>query len=131
VSGQHRRDRALAVGGPAGGRIDDVVTVLGLVGVLVVLFATAVLATRSDPLLADAPPDRPDLDLPDGSLPADAVADVRFSLAVRGYRMSEVDAVLARLADELAERDRRIEQLQQDGPRAGRAARAAGPAPPA
>ena len=87
------------------------VTVLGLLGVLAVLFATAVVATRSDPLLADAPPDRPDTGLPDGPVDAAAVAEVRFSLALRGYRMSEVDDVLARLAEELAERDRRLAEL--------------------
>ena len=94
------------------------VTVLGVVGVLAVLFATAVLATRSDPLLADAPPDLPDLVLPDGPMRAEHVADVRFSTAVRGYRMSEVDDVLERLAAELAERDRRIAELQEGRPAA-------------
>jgi DivIVA domain-containing protein len=90
-----------------------VVTLLGLLGVLAVLFATAVLATRSDPLLAEASPDRPDLALPDGTLGPDDVEQVRFSMAVRGYRMSEVDDVLSRLADELAQRDRRIAELEQ------------------
>jgi DivIVA domain-containing protein len=89
-----------------------VVTLLGLLGVLAVLFATAVLATRSDPLLADAPPDRPDLDLPDGLLAPSDVDGVRFSMAVCGYRMSEVDALLARLRDELAERDRLLAELR-------------------
>ena len=46
-------------------------------------------------------------DRPDALVPADrplAGADlrrVRFSLAFRGYRMSEVDALLERLADQL------------------------------
>lgn len=88
------------------------VTVLGLLGVVAVLLLTAVVATRGDVLLADAPPDRPDLALPDGPLqPADVEA-VRFSMALRGYRMDEVDAVLARLADELADRDRRLAALE-------------------
>jgi DivIVA domain-containing protein len=91
-----------------------VVTVLGVLGVLGVLFAAAVVATRADPLLADAPPDRPDLALPDGPLGGADVEDVRFSMALRGYRMSEVDAVLARLAAELDERDRRIAELQRE-----------------
>jgi DivIVA domain-containing protein len=85
-----------------------VVTVLGLLAVLAVLFAAAVVATRDDPLLAEAPPDRPDLELPAGPLTAADVEAVRFPLALRGYRMDEVDAVLARLAEELAERDRRL-----------------------
>lgn len=88
------------------------VTVLGLLGVLAVLLATAVVVTRDEPLLADAPPDRPDLVLPDPPLRADDVAAVRFSLAPRGYRMNEVDAVLDRLAAELAERDRRLAELE-------------------
>ncbi|HWH29655.1 MAG TPA: DivIVA domain-containing protein [Mycobacteriales bacterium] len=87
------------------------VTVLALLGVVTALFAAAVVATRSDPALAPAPPDRPDLVLPDRPLePADVVA-VRFSTAVRGYRMDEVDRVLERLAEELAERDRQIAEL--------------------
>ena len=79
-----------------------VVTLLGLVGVLAVLFATAVLVTRGDPLLADAPPDRADVALPETPLTAADLEAVRFSMAPRGYRMDEVDAVLARLAAELA-----------------------------
>jgi DivIVA domain-containing protein len=89
-----------------------VVTVLGLLGVLAVLFATAVLVTRGDPLLAPAPPDRADLLLPARRLRADDVRAVRLSLAPRGYRMSEVDEVLDRLAGELADRDARIAALE-------------------
>ena len=94
-----------------------VVTVLGLLGVLAVLFATAVVATRDDPLLADAPPDRPDLALPDEPLTSVDVEGVRFSMALRGYRMDEVDAVLARLARELDDRNRRIAELTPEEPR--------------
>ena len=92
------------------------VTALGLLGVLAVLFATAVIATRDDPLLADAPPDRPDLALPEGPLAPEDVEAVRFSLAPRGYRMDEVDAVLARLAAELADRDRRLADREPEHP---------------
>ena len=97
-----------------------VVTVLGLLGVLAVLFGTAVVATREDPLLADAPPDRPDLGLPQEPLTVDDVDGVRFSMALRGYRMDEVDAVLARLARELEDRDRRIAELTAEEPPAAR-----------
>ena len=93
-----------------------VVTVLGLLGVLAVLFGTAVVATRDDPLLADAPPDRPDLGLPQEPLTADDVDGVRFSMALRGYRMDEVDAVLTRLARELEDRDRRLAELTAEEP---------------
>jgi len=52
--------------------------------------------------------DRPDLDLPEGRpVGADDLRRVRFPLALRGYRMSEVDALLARLATEMEERQGR------------------------
>lgn len=49
--------------------------------------------------------DRPDLALPDDRpLEAHDLRTVRFPLALRGYRMSDVDALLARLAGELEDR---------------------------
>lgn len=93
----------------------SVVTVLALLGVAAVLFLAAVLSTREGPVLADASPDAADLVLPEGPVHAEDVAAVRFPLAVRGYRMAEVDLVLERLAAELADRDRRIAQLEGAG----------------
>jgi DivIVA domain-containing protein len=56
--------------------------------------------------MAPAYDDRPDLALPEGRpLAAQDLRTVRFPLALRGYRMSDVDAVLARLATELEDRD--------------------------
>ena len=50
--------------------------------------------------------DRPDLALPtDRPIAAQDLRTVRFPLAFRGYRMSEVDTLLARLATELEDRD--------------------------
>ena len=55
--------------------------------------------------MAPAYDDRPDLALPaDRPLGAQDLRTVRFPLAVRGYRMSEVDDLLARLATELEDR---------------------------
>lgn len=88
------------------------VTALALLAVAAVLFAATVLATRDQPLLSDAPPDTADLALPQGPLRADDVAAARFSTTVRGYRMSEVDVVLERLAEALRERDERIAALE-------------------
>ena len=88
------------------------VTVLGVVGVLVVLFAAAVVATRQDQVLAPAPPDRRDLDLPAGPLSAVDLQRVRFGMALRGYRMSEVDEVLDRLGQQLHGRDAEIARLR-------------------
>ncbi len=45
--------------------------------------------------------DRPDARVPAGELSGDDLRRVRFSLGVRGYRMSEVDTLLSRLADQL------------------------------
>ena len=87
------------------------VTVLALLGVVLVLFVAAVVATREDQAMADAPQDLPDLALPDGPLRAQDIAALRFSMAPRGYRMSEVDAVLERLAAELADRDYQLAEL--------------------
>lgn len=55
--------------------------------------------------LAPAHDDRPDALVPaEGPLGSGDLRRVRFSLALRGYRMSEVDALLDRLADQLADR---------------------------
>lgn len=56
---------------------------------------------------------RPYRPLPDRTLTSDDVADVRFTLAFRGYRMDEVDTVLARLADALSERDEEVRDLRE------------------
>ena len=88
------------------------VTILALIGVAAVLFAAAVLATRDGAVLADAPRDAADLALPEEPLRPEDVGRLRFSLAARGYRMSEVDVALERLARELADRDRRIALLE-------------------
>jgi DivIVA domain-containing protein len=52
--------------------------------------------------------------LPEGSVMPESLEAVRFSPAVRGYRMEEVDAVLDRLGAELARRDREILRLGQE-----------------
>ena len=68
-------------------------------------------AGRGEPM-APAYDDRPDARVPaDRALTADDLRRVRFSLAFRGYRMSEVDALLARIA---LEQDARA--AQQESP---------------
>lgn len=42
---------------------------------------------------------------PEGPLDAESLRTVRFSLAVRGYRMDEVDALLDRVAREMERRE--------------------------
>jgi DivIVA domain-containing protein len=53
-----------------------------------------------DPLPVDRPVGRADVDA------------LRLPMAVRGYRMTDVDEVLGRLGAELAERDARIAELE-------------------
>jgi DivIVA domain-containing protein len=70
---------------------------------VLLLGAIAVVAAGRGTPMSEAYDDRPDAVVPaDGPLAADDLRRVRFSLAFRGYRMSEVDALLDRLA---AERD--------------------------
>jgi DivIVA domain-containing protein len=72
-----------------------------------VMGVVAVVATGRGGGLAEVFDDRPDARVPaDGPLRADDVRRVRFSTALRGYRMAEVDALLDRLSAELEERDR-------------------------
>jgi DivIVA domain-containing protein len=74
--------------------------------VVLVLGGVAVVAAGRGAPLSRAYDDRPDLALPaDGPVSASDLRRVRFSLAFRGYRMSEVDALLDRLAREREEPD--------------------------
>lgn len=83
--------------------------------VLVVL-AMGGIAVVASGRVGSMPPaydDRPDVVLPDGPLGAEDLRRVRFPLAVRGYRMDDVDALLDRLA----------RQLEDDGGDEGRGER--------
>jgi DivIVA domain-containing protein len=72
--------------------------------VVLVMGGVAALAAGRGAPMSEAYDDRPDALVPkDGPLRADDVRRVRFSLALRGYRMSEVDALLDRLARQLDE----------------------------
>jgi DivIVA domain-containing protein len=84
---------------------------------VLVLGAIAMVAAGRGTPLAPEYDDRPDASVPAGRIVGDDLRRVRFSLAFRGYRMSEVDALLDRLAA----------QLEADGaPGADGAARADG-----
>jgi DivIVA domain-containing protein len=72
--------------------------------VLVVLLmgGIAMVAAGKGTPLAEDEGDAPDSGLPaTGPLQAEHLRRVRFPLALRGYRMADVDALLARLADQL------------------------------
>ncbi|EME98062.1 hypothetical protein [Streptomyces mobaraensis] len=82
---------------------------------LVVVVAAVTLAVLSghDGVLPEAEPDRTAWALPpDRPLARADVDGLRLPVAVRGYRMTDTDDVLDRLAAELAERDARIAELE-------------------
>jgi DivIVA domain-containing protein len=82
-----------------------------------VMGVTAVVATGRGGSMAEVFDDRPDVEVPDDRpLTADDLRDLRFTTAVRGYRMSEVDALLDRLAEEL---ERRPPDLETRPPEPG------------
>ncbi|WP_342024016.1 DivIVA domain-containing protein [Arthrobacter citreus] len=64
-----------------------------------------------DPGLAEPDPRLPPVLLPD-HVQASDIGRLRFSVALRGYRMDQVDEVLARLATALAERDAELAALR-------------------
>lgn len=79
---------------------------------IAVVAAVAVLVARDRPVLADDPtPGRP-LRWPETSPTAQDVQAVRFAVAVRGYRMDQVDRVLDDLREALEHRDRTIAALR-------------------
>ncbi|MFG2265370.1 DivIVA domain-containing protein [Streptomyces sp. NPDC048720] len=89
---------------------------LFLVVALAVVVAAVTLAVVSGGErgpLPEAAPERLRDPLPaDRPVGGQDVENLRFPLAPRGYRMSDVDDALGRLAAELAERDARIADLE-------------------
>ncbi|WP_432491586.1 DivIVA domain-containing protein [Kineococcus gypseus] len=84
-------------------------TVVLLALVLLAVGAVAAVATgRVGGALGPAVTDRPYRGLPEGPVLASDVDEVRFTPALRGYRMDEVDAVLDRLREEIRERDEEL-----------------------
>ena len=84
-------------------------TVVLLALVLLAVGAVGAVATgRVSGGLGPATSTRPHRGLPEGPVLAGDVDGVRFSTALRGYRMDEVDAVLDRLREEIRERDEEL-----------------------
>lgn len=77
-----------------------------------VVFGAAAAIVGDAPAFSPVPPDAADIGLPDRPLEPADVDRVRFGLAFRGYRMSEVDEVLDRLHEELAARDAEVARLR-------------------
>jgi DivIVA domain-containing protein len=82
--------------------------------VVLAMGGVAVVAAGRGAPMAPAYDDRPDVTVPaEGELGADDLRRVRFSLAFRGYRMSEVDALLDRLAREKEARDAALDDAPE------------------
>ncbi len=90
-----------------------------------VVFAVAVLVFGRGEQMAPLPARVSPLELPATDLRGDHVRGMRFGLALRGYRMSDVDWALERLADEIDELHSRLAATtgdlspQRDGDPAG------------
>ena len=87
-----------------------VIFALVAVALVVVVLGVASGRLTVDPL-AEAVHTTPDTGLPSRPTAADVDA-VRFDTALRGYRVDEVDAHLAGLRDQLAERERVLAELR-------------------
>ena len=69
--------------------------------IVLALGAIAVVASGRGAPMSPAYDDAPDSLVPrDGPISADDLRRIRFPIALRGYRMAEVDALLNRLAEE-------------------------------
>lgn len=88
--------------------------VMILVAAVIYLLASAVFGRGEE--LPPLPPGGSPTRLPPGELAGDDVRGVRFQQVLRGYKMSEVDWVLARLSTEID--DLRARLAEAEGERA-------------
>ncbi len=92
--------------------------VLGVLAAAVaagIAFAIVVLATGSDPGLVPRDRDRTPVTLPvDRPLTEPDVAETRFDTGLRGYRTSQVDTALARVAYDIGFKDELIRVLASE-----------------
>ena len=88
-------------------------SVAGVLMVAALLFLGASLLLGRGETQPPAEPDRSPVELPDDRpVVGDDIRALRFSVAVRGYRMSEVDWLLEQIAETLDERDAEIAELR-------------------
>ena len=86
--------------------------------IVLAMGGVAVVASGRGGSMAEVYDDRPDSRVQaDGPLTADDLRRVRFSTALRGYRMSEVDALLDRLSAELERPGEEPHEEPRKGPR--------------
>ncbi len=83
-----------------------------MVAVAAVVFLLAALVFGRGEELAPLPPDASPTRLPSEDITAEDVRELKFQQVFRGYKMSEVDWVLQRLATEVGELRARVEELE-------------------
>jgi DivIVA domain-containing protein len=87
--------------------------VMVVVAAVVFLFASFVFGRGEE--MAALPPGATPTRLPEQGVTGDDVRALRFQQVVRGYKMSEVDWVLRRLAEELDQLRARVAELETGG----------------
>lgn len=115
MAGSGSTDRTREVARAAVGWVAMVTVLIYLLVVVVVaavVFLLASLLFGRGEELAPLPPGATPTRLPEGEVTPDDVRAVRFQQVLRGYKMSEVDWVLERLAGELQGARRRIAELE-------------------
>lgn len=88
--------------------------VIGFLAVVVVVLGVLVATGRLGGMTAEPIRDVYTPVLPEGSLGPQDLKRLKLGVSLQGYSMSQVDALLDRLADEIAVRDHIIEELRQD-----------------
>ncbi len=82
------------------------------VAVVVAVVTAAAVLGRVDGSLADSTTTMSHVPLPDDQLTPDDIDELRFDTAMRGYRMSQVDAVIDRLRREIGDLDDELARVR-------------------
>ena len=85
-----------------------------MVAVAAVVFLLAALVFGRGEELAPLPPGASPTRLPSEDITAEDVRELKFQQVFRGYKMSEVDWALQRLATEVETLRARVEELESD-----------------
>ena len=88
------------------------VSIVLFVVLLAVLFAVAAVTAGFGDLMRPVFQDARPVGLPETKVTPDDLEALRFNVVLRGYKMTEVDAVLHRMAREIAERDAVLAELR-------------------
>jgi DivIVA domain-containing protein len=83
------------------------------VAVVVAVVTAAAVLGRVDGSLADATTTMSHVPLPEDQLTPGDIDELRFDTALRGYRMSEVDAVIDRLRREIGDLDEELSRVRE------------------